>query len=184
MPREPEVAALLALMLLHDSRREARTDAAGDLVLLDRAGPGALGSRADCGGAGSSRRPVPGRSSPVHDPGGDRSGAFAGRARRETDWPRIARLYSWLAAIDPSPVIELNRAVAVAMVDGPEAGLALVDAIAGLDDYGPYHAARADLLRRLERPDAGPAYERAIELAGNPVERAYLERRLAAVRPG
>jgi len=96
-----------------------------------------------------------------------------------TDWARIVRLYAWLAALDPSPVIELNRAVAVAMADGPAAGLELVEAIDGLDEYGPYHVARADLLRRLGRPEAAAAYERATELAANPVERAFLERRRA-----
>ncbi len=97
----------------------------------------------------------------------------------DTNWPRIVSLYGWLAELTPSPVVELNRAVAVAMADGPERGLELIEAIDGLDDYGPYHVARADLLRRLRRPDAAPAYERAIELAANPVERAFLERRLA-----
>ncbi len=184
MPREPEVTALLALMLLHDSRRAARTDAAGDLVLLDQQDRSrwdreeiaeGLALVAEARAAGPRPYTIQAAIAAEHS-----------RPERaaETDWPRIARLYSWLAAIDPSPVIELNRAVAVAMVDGPEAGLGLVNAIAGLEDYGPYHAARADLLRRLGRPDAAPAYERAIELAGNPVERAYLERRLAAVRPG
>ena len=91
------------------------------------------------------------------------------------------RLYAWLAELDPSPVIELNRAVAVAMADGPEAGLELSTRSQGLDDYGPYHAARADLLRRLGRPEAAGAYERATELAANPVERAFLERRRAAL---
>ena len=92
------------------------------------------------------------------------------------------RLYAWLAAISPSPVVELNRAVAVAMAEGPAPGLELIEAIDGLDGYGPYHAARADLLRRLGSPDAEGAYERATELAANPIERAYLEGRLAALR--
>jgi RNA polymerase sigma-70 factor (ECF subfamily) len=102
----------------------------------------------------------------------------------DTDWRRIVSLYGWLATLAPSPVVELNRAVAVAMADGPEAGLKLIDGLDGLDDYGPYHVARADLLRRLGRAEAGPAYERAIELAANPVERAFLERRLAEVSGG
>jgi RNA polymerase sigma-70 factor (ECF subfamily) len=97
----------------------------------------------------------------------------------DTDWPRIVRLYAWLAEVAPSPVVELNRAVAVAMADGPDAGLELIDRIQGLDGYGPYHSARADLLRRLDDERAADAYGRAIELAGNPVEREFLERRRA-----
>jgi RNA polymerase sigma-70 factor (ECF subfamily) len=182
MPTEPEVAALLALMLLHDSRRAARTDADGELVLLDlqdrslwdreRIAEGlALVDEARRAGP----RPYVVQASIV---------AEHSRAERpeDTDWERIVRLYAWLAELDPSPVIELNRAVAVAMADGPAAGLELVEGIQGLDDYGPYHAARADLLRRLGRPEAAGAYERATELAANPVERAFLERRRAALR--
>ena len=86
--------------------------------------------------------------------------------------------------VAPSPVVELNRAVAVAMADGPQAGLELIDAIDGLDAYGPFHVARADLLRRLGSREAIPAYERAIELAANPVERAFLERRRADLASG
>ena len=99
----------------------------------------------------------------------------------ETDWARIARLYAWLAEISPSPVVELNSAVAVAMAAGPAEGLARIEELEGLERYGPYHVARADLLRRLGRPEAREAYGRAIELAANPVERDFLERRLAEV---
>jgi RNA polymerase sigma-70 factor (ECF subfamily) len=103
-----------------------------------------------------------------------------------TDWQQIAALYELLATMHPSPVVELNRAAAVAMAEGPERGLALIDRpeVAGpLDAYRWLHAARADLLRRLARFDeAGAAYTRALELAGNGAERAYLERRLAEVR--
>ena len=92
----------------------------------------------------------------------------------------MASLYARLGELAPSPVVELNRAVAVAMAHGPEAGLALVDAIDGLDGYRLYHAARADLLRRAGRPrEAEPVYRRALELTPNPVERRFLERRLA-----
>ena len=105
--------------------------------------------------------------------------------RRETDWAEIALLYDALAAIEPSPVVELNRAVAVAMVEGPARGLDLIDGIAAggeLVDYHLLHAARADLLRRLDRPEeASEAYRRAYELTGNEAERAFLARRLAEV---
>jgi RNA polymerase sigma-70 factor (ECF subfamily) len=181
MPDEPEAEALLALMLLTDARRPARTDADGGMVLLEdqdrslwnreRIAEGlALAAEARLSGP----RPY------VIQAAIAAEHAQAATAA-ETDWPRIVNLYAWLAELAPSPVVELNRGVAVAMAVGPEAGLALIDAIEGLDDYGPYHVARADLLRRLGRPDAA-AYERAIELAANPVERAFLERRLAELR--
>lgn len=106
----------------------------------------------------------------------------------ETDWNEIAALYGVLGRIAPSPVIELNRAVAVAMASGPEAGLRLVDAVGAsgqLDDYPYLHAARADLLRRLGRSEeAADAYRRAHELTGNVAEQAFLDRRLAEVRGG
>jgi RNA polymerase sigma-70 factor (ECF subfamily) len=106
-------------------------------------------------------------------------------AATETDWARIARLYEWLARAAPSPVVELNRAAAVAMRDDPGPGLELIDAIEGLDGYGPMHAARADLLRRLGRDEeAARAYARAVELSANPVERRFLERRLAGLSAG
>ena len=99
-----------------------------------------------------------------------------------TDWAQIAVLYAELGRVQPSPVVELNRAVAVAMAAGAEQGLAVVDAIEGLEGYHLLHATRADLLRRLERPqEAADAYRRALELATNPVEREFLERRLAQV---
>ena len=105
--------------------------------------------------------------------------ARAGRAE-ETDWPRIAALYVQLARLDPSPVVELNRAVAVALAERPECGLELVDRIRGLERYHLFHSARADLLRRLGRHgEARDAYARALGLATNPVERRFLERRLA-----
>jgi RNA polymerase sigma-70 factor (ECF subfamily) len=108
--------------------------------------------------------------------------ARAARAE-ETDWPQIAVLYARLARLDPSPVVELNRAVAVALADGPERGLELLDRIDGLEHYHLYHAARADLLRRSgRRRDATAAYGRALELATNPVERRFLERRLSEVQ--
>jgi len=110
--------------------------------------------------------------------------ARAARAE-DTDWPRLAELYGDLERLAPSPVVELNRAVAVAMAEGPEQGLALVDRIAGLDDYRLFHATRADLLRRLgRRVDAAAAYTRALELATNTAEREFLAGRLSDLAVG
>jgi RNA polymerase sigma-70 factor (ECF subfamily) len=111
--------------------------------------------------------------------------ALHARAPRpeDTDWPQIAGLYEALGRMSPTPVVALNRAVAVAMADGPERGLAMVDALRDeLDGYQLFHAARADLLRRMERSaEAADAYRRALDLTTNAVERAYLENRLAAL---
>ncbi len=99
-----------------------------------------------------------------------------------TDWQRISALYGRLRQVQPTPVVELNRAVAVAMAEGPDAGLGIVDAIEGLDRYQPFHSTRAELLRRLDRgPEAADAYRRALDLTENPVQRAFLEGRLAEV---
>jgi RNA polymerase sigma-70 factor (ECF subfamily) len=172
MPDRPEPRGLLALMLLHHARRDARVDGEGRLVLLadqDRSlwhADEIEEGRALAAAAAA-----------------DRYGLQAAIALEHvapvTDWRRIADCYEALAALDPSPVVELNRAVAIAMAEGPERGLALMDTIEGLDAYHLLHSARADLLRRLGRADAArAAYERALELAGNPVEREFLARRL------
>jgi RNA polymerase sigma-70 factor (ECF subfamily) len=110
--------------------------------------------------------------------------AIAGEhARGRTDWARVAALYALLAELRPSPVVELNRAVAVAMAAGPERGLELIDAIEGLDEYHLLHSARADLMRRLGRDEeAREAYRRALRLTSNAAERAFIERRLAGER--
>jgi RNA polymerase sigma-70 factor (ECF subfamily) len=182
MPDEPEALGLLALMLLHNSRRDARLDAAGDLVLLedqDRS----LWRRDEL----EEGLALAGRAG-VAAPYAIQAAIAAEHARAElaedTDWRRIAALYDRLEASAPSPVVTLNRAVAVAMADGPERGLELLDGLAErgeLDDYRLLHSARADLLRRLGRDAAAAAaYARALELATNPVERRFLERRLAA----
>jgi RNA polymerase sigma-70 factor (ECF subfamily) len=182
MPDEPEVLGLLALMLLHDARRDARLDAAGDLVLLadqDR-------SRWDAERVAEGRR-VLDRALPLRRPGPYQvQAAIASlHLEPETDWAQIALLYGRLECFTPSPVVELNRAVAVAMTDGPERGLELIDSIGGLDGYRHLHSARADLLRRLGRdPEAAESYRRALELSTQPAERAFLERRLAEVRSG
>jgi RNA polymerase sigma-70 factor (ECF subfamily) len=178
LPEHKEAIGLLALMLLHDSRRDARVDAAGDLVLLedqdrrrwDRAQIDealALVPSALRGGAG----------------GYALQAAIAALHTAETtDWPQIAALFGELYARQPTPVIALNRAVAIAMLD-LAAGLALVEQLADtLGDYHLWHAARADLLRRLDRrAEATAAYHRALALAGSEPERRFLQRRIAAL---
>jgi len=180
MPDEPEALGLLALMLLHDARRAARLDAAGELVLLDDQDRSLWDTaRIEEG------RAVLDRALPLGRPGPYQlQAAIASlHLEPEADWPQIAALYGRLARLAPSPVVELNRAVAVAMAEGPEQGLKLIDGIDGLDGYRHLHSARADLLRRLGRGDeAAEAYGRALELASQPAERAFLERRLAEVR--
>jgi len=181
---EPDARGLLALMLLHESRRAARTSASGDVILLDdqdrslwnrdqiaegtRLVEGALASR------GFGPYTIQAAIAAVH---ADASTAAA------TDWAEIVGLYDVLLRADASPVIELNRAVAVAMRDGPAAGLALIDAIlqrGDLQDYRLAHAARAELCRRLGRTaDARASYERALALVRQEPDRRLLERRLA-----
>jgi RNA polymerase sigma-70 factor (ECF subfamily) len=180
MPDEPEAIGLLALMILHDSRRAARVDAAGELVLLADQDRSAWDAAAITEGLALTDRAVA--------LGGRGRYAVqaliaAGHAGESTDWAAIADAYAQLVALDDSPVVALNRAVAVAMAGGPEAGLALADEQAeALDGYHLLHSTRADLLRRLGRADeAADAYRRALELAGNPVERAFLQRRLEEV---
>jgi RNA polymerase sigma-70 factor (ECF subfamily) len=184
MPDEPEAVALLALMLLHDSRRDARVDAAGRLVLLadqDR-------SRWDRAEIAQGTALVE-RALALGDRGPYVLQAFiaAQHARPDgPDWTRVAAAYDRLLAIHGGPVIALNRAVAVAMARGAAEGLALIDALAPeLDGYHLFHSARADLLRRLDRrSESTAAYRRALALAANPVERAFLERRLRELESG
>jgi RNA polymerase sigma-70 factor (ECF subfamily) len=180
MPDEPEALGLLALMLLHDARRPARLDAAGGLVLLDDQDRSLWDTaRIEEG------RALLDRALPLRQPGPYQLQAAIASLHLEPDkdWPQIAALYGRLAFLAPSPVVELNRAVAVAMARGPEQGLELIDGIGGLEGYRHLHSARADLLRRLGRGDeAAEAYGRALELAPQPAERAFLERRLAEVR--
>jgi RNA polymerase sigma-70 factor (ECF subfamily) len=185
MPDEPEALGLLALMLLHHSRREARVDASGEFVLLedqDRSrwdhdmidqGLALLEQGHDLSALGPYQ--LQAAIAAVH--------ARAPRPE-DTDWPQMAALYEALSVAVPSPVVELNRAVAVAMADGPERGLRMLEPLAeALDGYHLFHSARADLLRRLDRSDeAASAYERALELVTNPQERRFLERRLSEVR--
>ena len=183
-PPPPEATALLALMLLHDSRRDARLDDAGDLVLLE-----AQDRRRWNGKQIAEALPL------VEEALRGGPGAFALQAAiaalhcqatraKDTDWPQIVRLYDVLERLQPSPIVSLNRAAAVAMVDGPRPALALIDALAGdLDRYYLLHAARADLLRRLGSPaEAAKSYARALALVTNDAERRFLERRLRDVQ--
>jgi RNA polymerase sigma-70 factor (ECF subfamily) len=180
MPDEPEVCGLLALMLLHDSRRTARFRQ-GELILLaeqDRA----LWDRARIeAGRVALERSIALRAGEVVTGVYTLQAAIASLHAEDTcDWSQIAALYDELARVTRSPVVELNRAVAVAEAQGPESGLALIEGLGSLDAYHYYHAARADLLRRLGRPaEAQAAYERALELAHSEPERRFLARRLA-----
>ena len=179
MPDEPEARGLLALMLLSHARRDARVDEHGEMVLLedqDRS----LWHRDELeqGFAMSNDEGEYGLQAAI-------AAEHARAARAEdTDWARIAALYGDLTSLNRSAVVELNRAVAIAMAEGPARGLRLLDeldASGRLDDYHLFHSARAGLLARLGRDaDAAVAYGRALELATNPVERRFLERRLAA----
>jgi RNA polymerase sigma-70 factor, ECF subfamily len=187
MPDEPEVRGLLALMLLHDARRAARVNAAGEPVLLgdqDRSlwDPAEI----DEGRALVARALRVGRAGPYQLEAAIAALHAEAASADATDWRQIAALYGLLAQVDPSPVVELNRAAAVGMADGPERGLALMDrpeVATRLAAYRWLHAARADLLRRLARlPEATAAYTRALELTENRADRAYLERRLAELR--
>jgi RNA polymerase sigma-70 factor (ECF subfamily) len=178
MPDEPEAFGLLALMLLQDSRRAARVGPDGELVLLEDQDRTLWNANRIEEGlrllerAAALRRPGPYQL----------QAAIAAAHAEERPWSDIVLLYDRLAQHDPSPVVELNRAVAVALAGRLEDGLALVDRLDGLEEYHLLHAARADLLRRLDRRDeAAAAYRRALELAGNEAESRYLERRLLEV---
>jgi RNA polymerase sigma-70 factor (ECF subfamily) len=186
MPDEPEVLGLLALMVLHDARRETRTGPAGGLVLLEDQDRGQWNrARIDEGQVLLERAMRMRRVGPYQLQAAIASLHDEAASSAATDWAQIAALYRILGDIQPSPVVELNRAVAVAMADGPEVALALVERIASsgqLDDYPYLHSTRADLLRRLgRRAEAASAYRRALELTANEAERAFLEGRIAAL---
>ncbi|WP_406376505.1 RNA polymerase sigma factor [Streptomyces sp. NBC_00647] len=181
MPQDGEVAGLLALMLLTEARRTARISPSGELVALGEQDRGAW----DAALIAEGHRLVRERLA-----GGERPGRYQIRAAinavhtsardvRDTDWSQVLALYDQLVRLDPSPIVALNRAVAVAEIDGPQVALALVDRLADeLAGYHAYHATRADLLRRLGRSgEARAAYDRALELAGNTAETACLTRR-------
>ena len=186
LDEEPEVLGLLALMLLHDSRRDARLGPDGEMVLLEEQDR-SLWNREQIGlGMGLVERALRmGRPGPYQIQAAIAALHGEAQSAAETDWREISLLYDALYQMHPSAVVELNRAVAVAMANGPQAGLDLLDdpglALA-LDGYHFYHAARADLLRRLgQRELAREAYRQALELTQNDVERRFLQRRLAEV---
>lgn len=181
---EPEVAGLLALMLLHESRRPARTSSTGEIVLLDQQDRSRWDRKLIAEGIALVERALTSR----------RFGPYTIQAAiaavhaeapnaAATDWAQIVALYDLLMRAAPSPIVDLNRAVAVAMRDGPAAGLALVDAILArgeLTDYHLIHATRADLCRRLgDKTGARASYERALALTKQDPERRFLEQRLA-----
>jgi RNA polymerase sigma-70 factor, ECF subfamily len=183
---DPEAKGLLALMLLHESRREARASPDGEIILLEEQDRSRWDRQMISEGTALVEQALRSR----------RFGAYTLQAAisaihaeavtvKETDWNQIAVLYSLLQRIDPSPVVELNRAVAVAMRDGPEAGLALIDAILNrgdLVDHHRAHAARAELCRRSGKmSDAKKSYERAISLARQEPERRFLTRRMSEI---
>jgi RNA polymerase sigma-70 factor (ECF subfamily) len=186
LPEDGEVAGLLALMLLTEARRTARISASGELVTLDEQDRGVWDAALIAEGHRLVRERLASRLAPgryqilaainaVHTSARDIS---------DTDWSQIVALYDQLARLDPSPIVALNRAIAVAELDGPHVALAAVD---GLEDklagYHPYHATRADLLRRLGRSqESRAAYNKAIELAGNAAETASLTRRRDQLR--
>jgi RNA polymerase sigma-70 factor (ECF subfamily) len=186
MPDEPEAAGLLALMLLHDARRATRLDEAGDLVTLEdqdrRRWDGAEITEGVDLLDGALRRGQPG---PYQVQAAIAACHATATEAADTDWAQIAALYGQLARFTPSPVVELNRAVAVGMADGPAVGLKLVAALEESGRLAGYHllpATRADLLRRLDRrPEAAAAYREALALAGTDIERRYLHRRLTDV---
>jgi RNA polymerase sigma-70 factor (ECF subfamily) len=177
MPDEGEVRGLLALMLLHYSRRDARVDERGELVLLEEQDRSLWHRDEIAEGVALARAAA------TRGPGRYALQALiaAEHTGEGTDWSRIAALYALLAQVEPSPVVELNRAVAVAMAEGPERGLELIAELEDglLERYHLLHATRADLLRRLDRrSEAAESYRRARELTENPAEQAFLERRL------
>ena len=181
---EPEVFGLLALMLIHDARKDARVSADGELVLLEDQDRSKWDRTQIVEAMRLLRRGLEDeRPGPYQLQAAIAAIHADARRAEDTDWPAIVALYDDLIATTPSPVFRLNRAAAIAFAEGPEPGLAAVDAIGELDAYYLFHAARADLLRRLGRTgEATNAYTRAIGLVTNPVERRFLERRLAEGR--
>ncbi len=185
-PTEPEAVGLLALMLLHDARRATRTSAAGDLILLDEQDRSCWDRARIAEGTALVERALRSRRFGPYTLQAAIAAVHAeAPAAAETDWAQIVGLYDVLLRSDPSPIVELNRAAAVAMRDGPAAGLAQIDALLARGELGDYHlahSARADLLRRLGRlADARGSYERALELVRQAPERRFLERRIREV---
>ena len=184
MPDEPEALGLLALMLLHDARRSARVDREGDLVPLEEQDRSLWDRDVISEGVDLLDAALRlGRPGPYQVQAAIAAHHATAAEASATDWAQIAALYGELARLVPSPVVDLNRAVAVAMADGPAEGLAMVEELEASGDLAGYHllpATRADLLRRLGRPaEAAAAYRRALGLAATDAERRYLTRRLA-----
>jgi len=185
LPDEGEVTGLLALMLLTDARRTARVSRTGELVTLEEQDRGAWNRTLVVEGHGLVRARIAAVAAGAEPPGRYQLLAAINAVHtdaptsRDTDWSQIVALYDRLMAVDPSAIVRLNRAIAVAEVDGPDVALAEIDRLGEvLAEYHAYHAARADLLRQVGRSDESrTAYDRAIRLAGNPAERAYLARR-------
>jgi RNA polymerase sigma-70 factor, ECF subfamily len=187
-PPSAEATALVALMLLHDSRRAARVDEAGDLVVLEEQDRGRWDQE-------QIAEALPLVAEALRPRSGDGPGPFSLQAgiaaehckaarAEDTDWPRIVKFYDLLELVQPSPIVSLNRAVAIAMSEGPRPALELIDALAAeLEDYHLLHAARADLLRRIGlTEEAAESYKRALALVTNESERRFLERRLREVQ--
>jgi RNA polymerase sigma-70 factor, ECF subfamily len=181
MPEDGEVAGLLALMLLIEARRSARISASGELVTLNEQDRGTWDAELIAEGHRLVRERLAARVTPgpyqIH--AAINAVHTSAREGRDTDWSQVVALYDQLVRIDPSPIVALNRAIAVGELDGPEVALAAVDRLEDkLAGYHAYHAARAELLRRLGRSQQSrEAYDKAIELAGNTAETAYLTRR-------
>ena len=178
-----EVTGLVALMLLHDSRREARLDQAGDLVVLEDQDRSLWNQAQIAEALPLVRQAIRGEPGPFAIQAAIAAEHCKAARPEDTNWHEIVRLYDFLEQLQPSPIISLNRAVAVAMAEGPEIALALIDLLASeLNEYHLLHAARADLLRRIgSRREAAESYERSLQLVTNESERRFLERRLREV---
>ena len=186
-PQPPtEATALVALMLLHDSRRAARLDEAGDIIILEEQDRSLWDHQQIAEALPLVEEALAGRPGPFALQAAIAAQHCQAERAEDTDWPQIVRLYDVLERLQPSPIVSLNRAVAVAMVDGPQPALVLIEALAAtgdLEDYHLLHAARADLLRRIGAgAEAAKSYTRALALVTNESERRFLERRLLEVK--
>lgn len=182
-PPPPQVTALLALMLLHDARRNARVDESGDIVILEEQDRGLFNQEQIAEALPLVEEALRAEVEPFALQAAIAAEHCKAGNSGETNWSRIVELYDALQIVEPSPVVSLNRAVAVAMKDGPEAGLSLIDGLADdLNEYHLFHAARADLLRRSgSNHDAAASYRKALTLVTNESERRFLEKRLREV---
>jgi RNA polymerase sigma-70 factor (ECF subfamily) len=181
----PEVTGLVALMLLHDARRDARLDQTGNLIVLEEQDRGRWNQAQIAEALPLVGEAVRGEPGPYALQAAIALQHCQAKRAEDTNWPQIVRLYVLLERLQPSPIVALNRAVAIAMVDGPRSALAIMDALAtDLDSYYLLHAARADMLRRLgSLEEAAKNYQRALALVTNDSERRFLQRRLREVQP-